>query len=192
MSSQTHYFLALPLPTHVRELLANWKELLEPRLPFKSWVHPQDYHITLAFIGNASFTQINAIKQEVKSLASKHSGIDLTLSGVGVFGKMESPRVFWGGVETTKQLTELFKDISLTCENCGFNLDKRAYHPHITMARKWSSEEIFNMEKIESIVYPKNNLTKFTTYQVVLYQTHLNRIPKYQPLSVFPLIKKED
>ena len=185
MAQHTHYFLAVPLPGHIKELLTQWRDLLEPRLPFKSWVHPQDLHITLFFLGNASFSQINSVKQEVSEAVKQHSAFQLELNGIGTFGQKESPRIFWGGVNKSEQLVNLQKDISKACERSGFKIESRPYNPHITMARKWTSEQPFSIGNAEKIVFPKEEFSAFTVDKVVLYQTHLERTPKYQPLSIF-------
>ena len=186
MAQQTHYFLAVPLPGHIKELVKRWQELMQPRLAFKSWVHPEDLHITLFFLGNASFSQVNMVKKEVTEAVKQHSAFHLELNGVGTFGEPESPRIFWGGVNHSEHLTTLQSDISLACERSGFKRETRPYNPHITMARKWVADESFSIEQAENIVFPKAEFCEFKVDQVVLYQTHLDRLPKYQPLSVFP------
>ncbi|MCH1625363.1 RNA 2',3'-cyclic phosphodiesterase [Fredinandcohnia quinoae] len=188
MEHQTHYFLALALPNQTKALLAKWCELLDPRLSFKSWVHPEDYHITLAFLGgSSSFAQLNNVKREMNSISKQHDRFQLQLNQIGTFGRTESPRVFWAGVNESKELSALQRDVHHACTNLGFSLDQRPYNPHITMARKWNSEQLFPAHTIESIVQPKEELCIFTAEHIVLYQTHMTRVPKYQPLSIFPL-----
>ncbi len=183
MEHQTHYFLALALPAETKELLSKWREMLEPRLAFKSWVHPEDLHITLAFLGGqASFKQLTAIKKEMPEIAEKHENLTLQLNGLGIFGKSDSPRILWAGVEESELLRALQKDVYQACTDLGFSLDKRTFTPHITMARKWNSENPF-----KEIVQPKEDKSNFKAEHFVLYQTHMNRTPKYQPLSIFSL-----
>lgn len=188
MEHQTHYFLALALPTETKELLYKWREMLEPRLPFKSWVHPEDLHITLAFLGGqASFKQLTAIKKEMPEIAKQHENITLQFNGLGIFGKSDSPRILWAGVEESQLLRALQKDVYQACTDLGFTLDKRPFTPHITMARKWNSENPFLPTELKEIVQPKEDKSIIKAEHFVLYQTHLNRVPKYQPLSIFSL-----
>lgn len=189
MAQQTHYFLALALPGHIKELLANWRKELDGKLPFKTWVHPEDYHITLAFLGNASFREVADVKKVISKLVEKHHTFQLQINGVGTFGQKSSPRIFWAGVNDSDSLHNLQSDVFHVCTEIGFSLDKRPFHPHITMARKWTGEELFPSEKLDEIVHPIEELCQFTAEHVVLYQTHLNRSPKYQPLAIFPLMK---
>ncbi|MEH7238956.1 RNA 2',3'-cyclic phosphodiesterase [Bacillus sp. JJ1562] len=188
MEHQTHYFLALALPAETKELLFKWREMLEPRLPFKSWVHPEDLHITLAFLGGqASFKQLTAIKMQMPEIAKQHEKFTLQLNGLGIFGKSASPRIFWAGVEESESLRALQKDVYEACTDLGFSLDKRPFTPHITMARKWKSETPFLPTLLKDIVQPKEDKAIIKAEHFVLYQTHMNRSPKYQPLSIFSL-----
>lgn len=188
MEHQTHYFLALALPRQSKELLFKWRELLEPRLPFKTWVHPEDLHITLAFLGGtASFQQLNEVKNRMKILVQQHPAFELELNGIGTFGRKDAPRILWAGINKSEELTSLQKDVFTACTEAGFDLDKRPYSPHITLARRWKSDESFPFETVNEIVQPKQEYSFFEAENMVLYQTHMNRTPKYQPLAIFPL-----
>lgn len=46
---EPHYFVAITLPNHIKEVLSNYREEMQEELPFRSWVHKEDYHITLSF-----------------------------------------------------------------------------------------------------------------------------------------------
>ncbi|QOR65885.1 RNA 2',3'-cyclic phosphodiesterase [Cytobacillus suaedae] len=191
MTQQTHYFIALSLPQPIREVLTGVKELVEPKLPFKTWVHPQDLHITLAFLGNpSSLSQMGAVKGKLKIVSAKHSSFTLELDGFGIFGKSDSPRILWSALKEQNYLLQLQKDIYQACTEIGFKLEDRPYKPHITLARKWMSKDPFEMETLKSMVQPKEEFSKFNAGHIVLYQTHINRLPKYQPLSIYPLEAK--
>ncbi|WP_077619123.1 RNA 2',3'-cyclic phosphodiesterase [Bacillus sinesaloumensis] len=185
---QTHYFLALALPAETKELLYQWREMLQPRLPFKSWVHPEDLHITLAFLGGqASFSQLTEIKKRMPEIAKKQASFPLQLNGLGTFGRSDSPRILWAGVNESNSLMTLQQEVYQACVNLGFSLDKRPFSPHITIARKWLSEDSFPSVSLNEIVKPREDKSVFKAEHFVLYQTHLQRSPKYQPLSIFSL-----
>ena len=54
-----HYFFALALPSEVKRDLHALSESIQKEFPFKKWVHPEDYHITLAFLGHAPEPMLN-------------------------------------------------------------------------------------------------------------------------------------
>ncbi|MBM7660479.1 2'-5' RNA ligase [Bacillus mesophilus] len=185
--TSTHYFLAVPIPQATKQLYLEWRQLVKEKLPFKSWVHHEDYHITLVFLGDAPFSKIQEVKAEMKRIANKHQAFPLQLKGLGTFGAKESPRIFWSGLDVPSELAELQRDIFDACVGIGFNMDKRPYHPHMTLARRWQSEHDFPYKELSKLFQPKEELLTFEVENIVLYQTHLNRSPKYQPLSIFPL-----
>ncbi len=53
MNRESHYFFALELPESCKNKLNEWAGTIKEAYSFKSWVHPEDYHITLAFLGFA-------------------------------------------------------------------------------------------------------------------------------------------
>ncbi|WP_456277946.1 RNA 2',3'-cyclic phosphodiesterase [Bacillus sp. AK128] len=185
--TNTHYFLAIPIPQATKQLYLEWRQLVKEKLPFKSWVHHEDYHITLVFLGDASFSKIQEVKTEMKRISSEYKGFPLQLRGLGYFGRKESPRVFWGGVEVSPSLLQLQQEVFKACQNLGFQLEKRSYSPHMTLARRWGEKTEFPYQELEQLFQPKDELLSFNVENIVLYQTHLNRSPKYQPLAIFPL-----
>ncbi|MFD6439698.1 2'-5' RNA ligase family protein, partial [Peribacillus sp. NPDC060186] len=49
----THFFFALVLPDDIKTYLNDVTEQIKSEFPFKKWLHQADYHITMAFLGNA-------------------------------------------------------------------------------------------------------------------------------------------
>ncbi|WP_242217666.1 RNA 2',3'-cyclic phosphodiesterase [Bacillus cereus group sp. BfR-BA-01380] len=171
-----HYFIAVKLPNEIKNILAEWKEMIEETTPFRSWVHKEDYHITLSFLGSAEERQLEKLKLDLPQLA-KMSRFSLTLQGCHTFGVQEQPRVFWVGVEEERALFDLQKEVYTICEQNGFQLETRPYHPHITVARKWKGEEAFDKNQLPSLP-PRI----FEVETVTVYETHVERVPKYEAI----------
>ena len=180
-----HYFIAVTLPRHIKETLANYKEEMKSLLPFRSWVHEEDYHITLAFLGSAEQEQLQGIKKELRRLAAEQE-LSLTLQGFSTFGRTEHPRIFWAGVNENPALFALQKHVHMICENNGFSLETRPYHPHITVARKWMGEEEFNMKTLKPL-----HSVLFQADTVTLYESNVKETPKYKPIAEITLQKSK-
>jgi RNA 2',3'-cyclic 3'-phosphodiesterase len=185
---KTHYFIAIPIPAEVSEQLEKLQNELKELFPFRNWVHKQDYHITLAFLGDASSKQLDEVKRAMEQTVKRHHSFWLTLDQICTFGNRSAPRILWQGVKEEPKLRELREDVYNACIDIGFSLDKRPFAPHITIARKWQGAEEFDLEKINKISENKGENKRFRAEHVVLYQTHLERVPKYEPLSIFPLL----
>jgi len=190
MEQHAHFFYALELPMGVKEKIEIAKRELQQALPFKTWVHPQDLHITLAFLGNAAAPQIEAANNLIDSALSRQSIFKLEIDHLGIFGRKDSPRIFWAGLEASESLTVLREDVFSACLSAGFKLETRPFSPHITFARKWTGESPFTYKLLEEINPFKDEKINFHAMRVVLYRTHLGKSPKYEPLKIFPLASR--
>ncbi|SFA39643.1 2'-5' RNA ligase [Parageobacillus thermantarcticus] len=183
---KTHYFIAVPIADEVKKQIAGWKEGIASTFPFRTWVHQQDYHITLAFLGYVPPMKIDEICKTMEQVAKRHAPFALSLSEIQTFGNRTAPRILWQGVEKEEKLFALQRDVYAACIDIGLSLEKRPFTPHITIARKWQGNEAFSLNDLQ--MRPRINAT-FPVGQIVLYQTHLERTPKYEALALFPLSK---
>jgi RNA 2',3'-cyclic 3'-phosphodiesterase len=187
MSEKTHYFLALRLPDPIKSSLAEAKKKFHESFHFQKWVHEQDYHITLAFLGYANEQQLADIREFVPHFIKNDNHFSLRISHIGTFGMNEAPRIFWAGVDKSQELQNLRNHTYSACEQAGFQLEKRAFHPHITLARKWKGNEHFDRLSLErENLFQEHSLT-FIASEVVLYKTNLLQTPKYEKVFTFSL-----
>ncbi|QFT90252.1 2'-5'-RNA ligase [Bacillus sp. THAF10] len=185
MDTHTHYFLALPIPMELKEKLSLSMKNMKNELPFTRWVHPDDLHLTLAFLGRMEPSQKKRIMELLPNVVKQHEPFTIVLNNLGTFGNPQSPRIFWYGVEESEQLFSLRKSVYDVCQNIGFTLDTRPFHPHITLARKWKGPGSMTEDKLQS----SSSLSQsFQVNNVILYETHLDRMPKYEEKEEFPLI----
>jgi RNA 2',3'-cyclic 3'-phosphodiesterase len=183
---QTHYFYALEIPGETKEILKGKIHSLQGELPFKTWVHPQDLHITLAFLGNAPEAKIQAANEVIDAALNNEASFKMKINHLGIFGRKDSPRIFWAGLEGSAELNDVRDAVFTACVDSGFTLETRPFSPHITIARKWVGEEAFTADQLEAMNPFKKELT-FHAERVVLYKTHLGKSPKYEPITLFPL-----
>jgi RNA 2',3'-cyclic 3'-phosphodiesterase len=185
----THYFYALELPGEIKEILKSTIHSLQTEIPFKTWVHHQDLHITLAFLGYAPEAKIQAANEKIREALSDVASFEMNIDHLGIFGKKDSPRIFWGGLEGSKDLNNVRNAVFSACVDSGFTLETRPFSPHVTIARKWVGEEAFKADQLEAVNPFKRKMT-FHAERVVLYKTHLGKSPKYEPITQFPLASR--
>jgi RNA 2',3'-cyclic 3'-phosphodiesterase len=190
MGQQTHYFFALSLPNETKTALKDFRDGIKGDFPFSRWVHEQDFHITLAFLGQADKDRLESAKNLVKEYIGDTISFWLKIDHLGIFGRKEAPRIFWAGVQTEEKLHQVRNQVFSACNRAGFELEARAFSPHITLARKWQGESPFMIDKFET---EKRLSTPFLfkAKKIVLYQTHLDRTPKYEAIASFPLVNDE-
>jgi RNA 2',3'-cyclic 3'-phosphodiesterase len=187
MGQHAHFFYALELPWKVKEVFKNKIEHLQEELPFKTWVHPQDLHITLAFLGNAPDDKMKAASERIEAAIKLKTPFEMKIDHLGFFGRRDAPRIFWAGLEESQELRGVRQDVFSACLDSGFTLETRPFSPHITIARKWMGETPFSSETLEAVNTFKNEQISFQAGRVVLYKTHLGKSPKYEPIKQFPL-----
>lgn len=127
-------FVALEIPTAVRDNLAAMIRDLRPLAPQFKWVRPENLHVTLKFIGETSGEELGAIRHALSAVQFKPN-VDLRFRGLGFFPNGKRPTVFWAGIEATSILTNLAGDIDRSLEAVGVPREERAFAPHLTLAR---------------------------------------------------------
>jgi RNA 2',3'-cyclic 3'-phosphodiesterase len=186
MKINPHYFLAVPIEKEQQMVIQSWLASNKKKLPFQSWVHQQDYHITLAFLGHIdSDIQLTQLSSHIKRIGENIKPFMLSLKGLDVFGKADAPRIFWASVADSEALQDLQKQVIAACRECGFTLDSKPFRPHITLARKWKSECAFVKKEEYNHIFQGNNIP-FQVRSIHLYRTHLDRVPKYETMEIFP------
>ncbi|MFZ7944942.1 MULTISPECIES: RNA 2',3'-cyclic phosphodiesterase [Bacillaceae] len=187
MDQRTHFFFAVKIPNVAKEIIKDHIGRMKGALPFGRWVHHQDLHITLAFLGAADPEKLAAAEDNVKEALRDAHALKLKINKLGVFGREDAPRVFWADTEENSELREIRQKVFSACVKAGFQLETRPFRPHITLARKWMGDESFQLGQLEIWNELQPEPLPFQANEVVLYQTHLNQSPKYEAITLYPL-----
>lgn len=157
---------------------------LKRQLPFKKWVHPDDLHITLKFIGEVAPSAVPAIETALARIAARSNPFALKLSGAGTFGAPQAPRVLWAGLGGKLQpLKSLQADVESELAELGYEPENRPYSPHITLARQYSGTEPARKDELAGLFRPEGDTPlEWTADRLVLYRSHFGRTPMYEPI----------
>ncbi|NLY54139.1 MAG: RNA 2',3'-cyclic phosphodiesterase [Firmicutes bacterium] len=100
-----------------------------------SWVPAENFHFTLAFLGEIEETAIPAIRAAMDCLANfRRFEIELATT-IDTFPHWGKPRVLWLGLkEDEKSMNALQRSLAIALKEQGFDLDQR-FHPHLTIGR---------------------------------------------------------
>jgi RNA 2',3'-cyclic 3'-phosphodiesterase len=120
-------FLALDLPEIIKEKLHSLKDT---RLNGARWTSPEQWHITLHFIGESEEEPVREALEKVKA-----ASFSLQLRGVGTFPERGKPNVLWLGIIAPPALKTLHQATGEALKTTGFAPENRPYSPHLTLAR---------------------------------------------------------
>jgi 2'-5' RNA ligase len=127
-------FTALEIPAPVAFSLS----LLRGGLPGARWVDPENYHITLRFIGDIEEPTADEIAHALSRVA--RPGFSLSLSRLGVFGSRK-PHALFAAVKPSPALKELQGEHERIMQRIGLEPERRKYTPHVTLARLKGASE---------------------------------------------------
>lgn len=134
-TSRTRAFVCLGLSDPVRDAIGVVQEHLRRKGLALAYAHPRDAHLTLAFLGSIEHETIELLAPRLDEVAARVPPFGMAVRGGGFFGPPRAPRVAWIGVEETSVLMDLQAAVATTAEACGIALERRPFHPHLTLAR---------------------------------------------------------
>jgi 2'-5' RNA ligase len=121
-------FVAIRPPEEIRDLLL---DAMEDCADFR-WQDDEQLHLTLRFVGEVERPVADDLAAELGLLGSPP--LELRISGTGRFEQRNSGAL-WAGVEPRLPLAALAAKVERACVAVGLEPERRAFHPHITLAR---------------------------------------------------------
>ena len=150
-------------------MLGDVQRELRPLTNAARWVAPESIHITLKFVGEVQEKRIEDIDVALTGLTWKP--FTVTVRGVGFFPGTRSPRVFWAGMEAPT-MQGLAEHLDARMERLGFEKEKRAFRPHITLARARNTR-IESSLVTSSAPYEEHDFGSSTVDRVFLFKSTL-------------------
>jgi 2'-5' RNA ligase len=124
----TRLFTALEIPAMVATQLS----LLRGGLYGARWIDPENYHVTLRFIGDTDGRTADEIAAALDRVY--RPPFRITLSGLDCFSG-RAPHSLFMRVEPTPELTDLQAEHERIMQRLGLPPDGRKFTPHVTLAR---------------------------------------------------------
>ena len=172
-------FVAIRPPEHVRDLLIDAMD----DSPALRWVGEEQLHLTLRFIGEVERPLANDVAAALARV--RFPAFELAVKGVGRFER-KNGGALWAGVEPRAPVAELAAKVERACVSAGLEPERRAFHPHITLAR-WNRR---NAEAVTDFERRQADLASepFAVAEFTLFESHLSRHgPHYEEVASYPL-----
>ena len=148
------------------------------------WIQPQNFHITLLFLGNLEAERIPVIQNELQTVSKTWQPMTLKVHNMGAFPNEYHARVLWFGVQKKVELVGLQQDLASVFFNKGFSKDEYEFSPHITVGR------IRKTRSTRDLISPfvRKEFGNFLIDRLVLFESQKqNNLTVYLPLSEYPL-----
>lgn len=130
--STLRVFVALAPPDDAKDELARALQPTYARYPRLRWNRIEDWHITLAFLGEQPSTVVPLLRSALAGSAASHPALHLSLRGGGHFDQ----RLLWSGIDGDLDgLHLLATDVRDLIRSCGIEFRDRPLRPHLTLAR---------------------------------------------------------
>jgi 2'-5' RNA ligase len=166
-------FLAIELPKVILKKIEEIQGDLKSSHADVRWVSPEKIHLTLKFFGNIEEARIEPIIKAIENSVHNTQVFSLRVTGTGAFPHWKNLRVIWMGLIDEKGILIPFqKQLETELEKIGFEPEKRAFQPHLTLGRVNSSrgkEELSRrMER-----YREENFGEISVERVILFKSDL-------------------
>lgn len=174
-------FFAVTLPESLQQTILN--KIDEPKriLPTTiRWIEPAKYHITLQFLASIDEKDLGNLTSHVQQALTDIKPFAITLDTLEFFPSPKHPRVISLKIKENPDLFTLSKVIGEGIIAAGYEIERRQYRPHLTVA------------KVHSPIACELPITPMTetlsVNHVILLESNMSQHGStYTPLFRFPL-----
>lgn len=182
-------FIAVPLQVDACILQARthlMEALREERI---SWTNPEQYHVTLRFIGDTELSVVNEIKNILSREVRVPKRIMLKTDRLASFGPGKRPRVLWLGFEENNFLDRLKLDVDRVLGQCGIPFNDQPFRAHLTLGRVRSLKDLPNYHRtIEEMEQEFSSSVQFN--KLVFFRSILGKGgPEYRVLKEIQFLR---
>src|SRR6202043_3011778 len=135
-SPMPRIFTGLEIPIQIGRDLS----MLRGGLPGARWIDPENYHVTLRFVGDV-------VAHEVASMLGmvRRTEFELRFEALSAFGRRR-PRALVATLAPTQALMDLQAEHESLMRRVGLEAEGRKFTPHVTLARlrESSSRQVAN------------------------------------------------
>lgn len=149
-----------------------------------NWVKPENWHITLFFLGNQQISDITLLQQIIEESFLSVPAFNAQLYGVGTFLYKYNPKVLWLGLENFQLMLLARSRMGELLLQNGFTFSNNPLRPHLTVAR---IKRLENSTSFQSFLSQNREVSfgSVAINHVILYESVLtSKGPVYNPLFV--------
>jgi len=183
-------FFCIPLKEEIRDHIASISQALRVQVDaHASWVQPENYHVTVRFLGEIDPILTVDLKEACQDVTAQIPSFDISLDRVGGFPNLDSPRVLWVGGRAPEPFRNLLSLLDSSLSRLGFPHAHMESLAHITLARIKGRMHTPLSQLVDRITQPAWILH---ADRLVLMESRLTpRGAVYSPLFSLPFAKRQ-
>ncbi|RJP19233.1 MAG: RNA 2',3'-cyclic phosphodiesterase [Candidatus Omnitrophota bacterium] len=137
-------FISINLTAAVRDAILRFQKEQDQKIHNIRWTKPDNIHLTLKFLGEVEDQTAETLAQILPPVARQFSPFPLEIAGIGTFPPRGPLSILWMGVKKgLSSLTALEAQIRQAMEAADIPFDKKAFVPHLTIARAIRNRRVF-------------------------------------------------
>jgi len=182
-------FIGIPIesPKSVQQVEV-WRKDLHLNRNVLNWTIPENWHITLFFLGSTEESEVQVLRQLIVESFSNIQAYQTELRGVGVFPNANNPKVLWIGLDDLQPIMPAYSHLGELLQQNGFSFDQKPLKPHLTIARvkKTDHPSAFHalLSAYQETVFDQVNMNKVVLFESITTPAG----PIYKPLFEKQLI----
>jgi 2'-5' RNA ligase len=153
-----------------------------------SWTKPENWHVTLFFLGDTPVSRIGLLQNLLDEAFGNVNAFETALSGLGVFPNPDNPKVLWIGLKDISTLIPARNRLGALLLQNGFAFDNKPLKPHLTVGRirKIEHPEVLNsiLNDLRKFEFGKVHISNVTLFESLLTPSG----PVYKPLFAKQLL----
>jgi RNA 2',3'-cyclic 3'-phosphodiesterase len=166
-------FIAFEIPKPIKRAMGLMTDDLRCQGLRLKWVHPDNIHLTLRFMGNVPTRRVESLGLAMRRSTVHCEPLRIGAKGVGLFPGPRHPKVLWVGVcGDTQRLRDLEKQLGENLADLGFPAGGKPFREHLTIGRmkgkivpKTLSHILDRAREFES--------QRFTVRELILFKSDL-------------------
>jgi len=179
-------FIAIDLDDNARAAIAEEQRRLKTAMSESGssmkWVRAEQMHLTLVFLGEVPEPSAPPIVDALNRPVDQ-SPFELVFSGIGVFPPHGAPNVLWiGAAAGADDSIELQRHLADRVRALGLAVERRPFHPHLTLAR-WKTSRGADRARARAAAHDRM-VAAVHVGHATLYRSRLSSAgPSYTPLA---------
>jgi 2'-5' RNA ligase len=176
-------FVGIQLPEDIKEHLAAVQGEVKRACLKGSFTDPDNFHLTMRFIGEVDPDQKSAITTLLARCAAGQLPFLIETAGLGCFFK-KNKRIIWLGIKENSQLQQLYGQLNASLQEQKMTVaEEGAFIPHLTLGRGITlSQEWEVLSQLSLLPDQQIPVTALTLFE----SGRLNGKLVYRPIADFP------